>query len=80
MTRLRRIEDVELRLYLAAAISVLVSFLIIGVSGPVSSSAGGPYYWFTAGAVAFWLAGRRAGIVSSARPGHRGFRGAGVGL
>ncbi len=55
--RLRKIEDVELRIDLAGVFAVLVAFLIMGVSGPVMSSAGGPYFWFAAGIAAYWFAG-----------------------
>jgi hypothetical protein len=55
--RLRRIDDIEIRIALAGVFSVLVTFLVTGVSGPVTSSAGGSYFWFAAGIGAYWLAG-----------------------
>jgi hypothetical protein len=61
--RLRYIADIELRIDLAAVFAVLVAFLVMGISGPVTgSSAAGPFFWFTTGIAAYWFAGpgRRA--------------------
>jgi hypothetical protein len=55
--RLRRIADVETRILLAGVFSVLVAFLLAGISGPISSNAGGAYFWFAAGVAAYWIAG-----------------------
>lgn len=56
--RLRRIEDVELRLALAAVTAPLVSVFAMGFSGPtIVSAAAGPYEFFAAGAIAYWFAG-----------------------
>jgi hypothetical protein len=56
--RLRHIADVELRIDLAGVFAVLVSLLLIGVSGPVSGSAAlGSFFWFTAGIGSYWFLG-----------------------
>jgi hypothetical protein len=56
--RLRYIADVELRIYLAGVFAVLVAYLLMGASGPVSgSSAAGPYFWFAAGLAGYWFLG-----------------------
>jgi hypothetical protein len=63
LRRLRRVPDVELRLYLAALLSVLIAMAIMGFSGPTMSSAAfGPFFWFTAGVFGYWFLGpgRRA--------------------
>jgi hypothetical protein len=55
---LLRVKDVELRIYLAALLSTLIAFTIIGFSGPTMSSAAfGPFFWFAAGTIAYWFAG-----------------------
>jgi hypothetical protein len=67
--RLKHIADVELRIDLAGVFAVLISLLIIGISGPVmGSSALGSFFWFTAGIGAYWFLGpgRRAAATSSA--------------
>jgi hypothetical protein len=58
---LRRISDVELRLYLAAMLATLIGFTLIGLVGPtMSSPAFGTFFWFTAGTFAYWFVTRRA--------------------
>jgi hypothetical protein len=60
LRRLRGIADVELRLDLAALFATFIAFTIMGFSGPTMTSAAfGPFFWFTAGVAAFWLATRR---------------------
>jgi hypothetical protein len=60
VTRLRRIEDIALRLELAAVFASLIAMTIMGFSGPtMTSSALGPFFWFAAGIAAYWLAGDR---------------------
>lgn len=68
--RLRFIADVELRIDLAAVFAVPISWLITGISGPVSaSSAAGPFYWLAAGIAAYWFLGpgRHEGLRPVAR-------------
>ena len=56
--RLRRIEDPEMRIWLAAISAPLIAMVIMGTSGLVSASGTfGPYLWFAAGTCAYWLAG-----------------------
>jgi hypothetical protein len=55
---LRRVPDIELRLYLAAVISTFIAFTLMGFSGPTMSSAAfGPFFWATAGIIAYWFLG-----------------------
>jgi hypothetical protein len=63
LRRLRRVADIELRIYLAAVFATFIAFTLMGFSGPTMSSAAfGPYFWFTVGIAAYWFAGpgRRA--------------------
>jgi putative inorganic carbon (HCO3(-)) transporter len=58
LSRLRRIEDIELRTYLVAVAAVFIAFSIEGLAGPtLAVSPSGTYLWFAAGVVAYWLAG-----------------------
>jgi O-antigen ligase len=58
LPKLRRIVDFELRMQIAAIVSPVIAMAIIGFSGPVMSSAAlGPFFWFTAGVIAYWFAG-----------------------
>jgi hypothetical protein len=58
LPRLRRIADVDMRLYLAAMFSAFVAMTIMGFSGPTTGSAAfGPFFWGFLGAVAYWFAG-----------------------
>ncbi|HMD56059.1 MAG TPA: hypothetical protein VKG82_01165 [Solirubrobacteraceae bacterium] len=60
ITGLRRIPDVELRLYLAALIATILAFTIMGFSGPTMASAAfGPFFWFSAGTFAYWFITKR---------------------
>src|ERR1019366_9366561 len=56
--RLSKVEDLDVRLFLAAIFSVLAGLTVMGFAGAFSAgSAGGPYFWFAAGVAAYWLAG-----------------------
>ncbi|HYM55581.1 MAG TPA: hypothetical protein VES97_09475, partial [Solirubrobacteraceae bacterium] len=56
--RLTSIKDVETRLALAAAFSVLAGLTVEGFAGAFTAgTAGGPYFWLAAGIAAYWLAG-----------------------
>ncbi len=58
-TRLRRVRDVELRIYLSAVFASYTAFMITGFAGPTTTAANfGPFYWFAGGIAAYWLAGR----------------------
>ncbi len=71
--RLSKVEDLDVRLFLAAIFSVLAGLTVMGFAGAFSAgSAGGPYFWFAAGVAAYWLAGpgravgaQRSGAVRS---------------
>ena len=57
-TRLTRIEDIEMRVGLGAILAVLVGLTIMGFAGAfMAGQASGPFFWFAAGIVAYWLAG-----------------------
>jgi hypothetical protein len=54
--RLRRIEDIELRLSLAGVFATFIAFTIMGFVGPTMSSLPfGPYFWFSVGIAAYWF-------------------------
>jgi hypothetical protein len=58
--RVRRLEDPQLRLLVAAVAAPLVALFatwIVGVSTATTPSA--PYLWFAAGVLSYWLLGRR---------------------
>jgi hypothetical protein len=69
--RIRSIRDPDLAVCLAGALAAFLPLLIEGSSGFVSGSlAGGAYYWFSVGVVAYWLVGRGhalAGVVQGRR-------------
>ncbi|HEX3510322.1 MAG TPA: hypothetical protein VHT27_04395 [Solirubrobacteraceae bacterium] len=57
---LRRVRDLEVRLYLAALLATFIGLVIMGFSGPSTGSAAfGPFYWSTAGIFAYWFIARR---------------------
>src|SRR3954452_9714632 len=54
--RVRRLADYELRLLLAAMVAALAALLFSGLSGAATANTpGGPFFWFVAGTLAFWL-------------------------
>jgi hypothetical protein len=58
ITRLRRIRDPDLRLYLVAMATTFIAFTIAGLSGPtLATSPPGAILWFAPGVLAFWFAG-----------------------
>jgi O-antigen ligase len=58
LRRLRRVPDIELRLYLAAIVSTFIAFTLMGFGGPtMASPAFGPFFWLSAGIAAYWFAG-----------------------
>jgi hypothetical protein len=62
---LRRVNDIELRLYLTAVLATLIGSVIMGFSGPSSESAAfGPFFWSTAGMFAYWFIARRRRTVA----------------
>ncbi len=69
--RIRSIRDPELAVYLAGTLAAFLPLLIEASSGFVSGSlAGGAYYWFSLGVVAYWLVGRGHALASVV-PGRR---------
>ncbi len=54
---LRRVRDVELRVYLAAVTATFIALTVEGFSGPTLAVTTGAYLWFAAGAVAYWFGG-----------------------
>ncbi|MCW3028229.1 MAG: hypothetical protein JWN81_1440 [Solirubrobacterales bacterium] len=66
--RLRHIADVELRIDLAGVFAVLISMLLIGISGPVMGSAAlGSFFWFTAGIGSYWFLGPGRAAATASR-------------
>jgi hypothetical protein len=56
--RLRRIRDPELRIALSAVFGPFIALFLMGLVGPVSTSAAlGPFFWSAAGVAAYWFAG-----------------------
>ncbi|HWX44909.1 MAG TPA: hypothetical protein VNY52_06270 [Solirubrobacteraceae bacterium] len=67
LRRLRQVEDLELRIDLAAVFAAVLALVIMGFSGPTTyTSPAGPFFWFAVGIAAYWLAGSRR------RPAQRG--------
>lgn len=57
-TRLHTVADIEVRIGLAAISAVLVGLMVMGFVGAFAAgTAGGPFFWFAVGVVAWWLAG-----------------------
>jgi hypothetical protein len=58
-TRLRRIDDPQVRLLLAGCAAPLFAVAVSWIAGPISATTPtAPYFWFTAGILAFWLISR----------------------
>ena len=55
--RFRRVHDVELRTYLVAITSSLITLTIGGLSGPTLAVTLGAFLWFAPGVISYWLAG-----------------------
>jgi len=56
VTRIRRVVDPAMRLYLAALAAPLFSLAISGFAGPTTVSVPfGPYLWLVAGVLSYWL-------------------------
>lgn len=56
--RIRRIRNVELRIYLAAVLATVIAAFLMGFGGPTMSSAAfGPFFWFAAGTLSWWFLG-----------------------
>jgi glycosyltransferase involved in cell wall biosynthesis len=56
LTRLRRVPDHETRTLLAAIVSPLFGVFALYIGGPATAGSPlGPYLWFTAGIMSYWL-------------------------
>lgn len=56
LTRIRRIIDPPLRLYMAALAAPLFSLAVAGFAGPTTIAVpNGPFLWFIAGVLSYWL-------------------------
>jgi hypothetical protein len=56
--RLRRVQDLDIRIALAAIFATFTTLLLMGTNGPISNSAAaGPFFWFAVGIAAYWLVG-----------------------
>ncbi|MFI5003970.1 MAG: hypothetical protein ACHQE6_03045 [Solirubrobacterales bacterium] len=65
--RLARVEDLDIRIGLAAMFATFIAMLLMGTNGPVTASAAaGPFFWFAVGTAAYWLAGQ--GRTAAAQP------------
>jgi hypothetical protein len=57
-TQLRFVRDEELAILLAGAFAPFSALILMGFSGPLTTSAAlGPYFWFAIGIAAYWLRG-----------------------
>ena len=72
LRRIRRVSDGELRTLLAAVVSPLFGIVALFMSGaPTSTSPLGPYFWFVAGVISYWLlSARRTGAQAAESRGH----------
>jgi O-antigen ligase len=58
LRRLRLIEDPELRLCVVAVCASMITIAVKGFAGPtMATSPAGPFFWFAAGVIAYWLGG-----------------------
>jgi hypothetical protein len=58
VSRLRRIVDPELRVYMVALLTVFIGFTIQGLAGTtIAVTPAGAYVWFAPGVVAYWFLG-----------------------
>lgn len=65
--RLRRVQDVDIRIGLAAVFATFIALLLMGTNGPIGgSAAAGPFFWFAVGIAAYWFAG--PGVRARPRP------------
>jgi O-antigen ligase len=56
IVRIRRIEDIELRLYQAAIFAPFITIFFMGLGGPTTTAPPfGPWVWLAAGIAAYWF-------------------------
>jgi hypothetical protein len=66
--RLRYVQDLDLRVYLAAVFAGVFAIAIMGFSGPTTyTSPAGPVFWFAVGIAAYWFAGPGRALVGPGR-------------
>jgi len=66
LTRIRRVADPAIRLYLAALAAPILGILVAGFSGATSASVPlAPFLWLVSGVLAYWLvtADRKGGLL-----------------
>jgi hypothetical protein len=67
--RLPHVEDLDIRISLAAVFATFIALLLMGTNGPVTgSAAAGPFFWFAVGIAAYWLAGPGRGGTMAKSP------------
>jgi hypothetical protein len=59
VTRLRQVEDTEVRTYLIGLTAAFIAFTIQGLSGPTLAVTVGAFLWLVPGVISYWLAGPR---------------------
>jgi hypothetical protein len=58
LRRLSQVEDLDIRISLAAVFATFIALLLMGTNGPVTASAAaGPFFWFAVGIAAYWFLG-----------------------
>jgi len=57
--RLPRVEDIDVRICLAAVFAVVFAYALMGLRGAfMDTAAAGPFFWFATGIAAYWLGGQ----------------------
>ena len=70
LTRVRRIRDAELRMYLAGVFAPCFAIALGGFGGPSTVALpNGPWFWLALGIAAYWLIGERLAAPRAARDG-----------
>lgn len=60
LTRIRRVQDPQLRLHLAALAAPLFGLIAAGFAGPTTTTVPqAPYFWLVAGVLSYWLIAAR---------------------
>jgi hypothetical protein len=59
VTRIRKIEDHELQIYMAGLFAPICAGFAMAFDGPIGGSiSAAPYYWFAVGAAGYWFMGK----------------------
>jgi len=65
LTRIRRLQDAQLRLHIAALAAPLFGLIAAGFAAPTTTTVPqAPYFWLVAGVLSYWLIGGRARVRS----------------